>query len=66
MFGLGVGSLVGGKLSQRWPNHLPQLFLLCELAIGAFGLVSLPLIKMPNRDGFVSDPRPDVPPRRSK
>ena len=22
---------------------------------------SLPLIKMPNRDGFVSDPRPDVP-----
>ena len=25
---------------------------------------SLPLIKMPNRDGFVSDPRPDVPVRR--
>jgi cytochrome c len=24
----------------------------------------LPLIKMPNRDGFVSDPRPDVPPRQ--
>src|SRR5579862_8852865 len=46
MFGLGVGALVGGKLSQRWPNRLPQLFLLCELAIGAFGLVSLPLIKM--------------------
>src|SRR5438093_222678 len=45
MFGLGVGALVGGKLSQRWPNRLPQLFLLCELAIGAFGLVSLPLIK---------------------
>ena len=22
---------------------------------------SLPLIKMPNRDGFISDPRPDVP-----
>ncbi len=46
MFGLGVGSLVGGRLSQRWPNHLPQLFLLCELAIGVFGLVSLPLIRM--------------------
>jgi mono/diheme cytochrome c family protein len=27
---------------------------------------SLPLIKMPNRDGFVSDPRPDVPLRRSE
>jgi cytochrome c len=25
---------------------------------------SLPLIEMPNRDGFVSDPRPDVSPRR--
>jgi len=25
---------------------------------------SLPLIKMPNRDGFVSDPRPDIPTRR--
>ncbi len=23
---------------------------------------SLPLVRMPNRDGFVSDPRPDVPP----
>jgi spermidine synthase/MFS family permease len=46
MFGLGVGSLVGGKLSQRWPKRLPQLFVVCELAIGGFGLVSLPLIKM--------------------
>jgi len=27
---------------------------------------SLPLIKMPNRDGFVSDPRPDVSPRHPK
>ena len=27
---------------------------------------SLPLIKMPNRDGFVPDPRPDVPLRRSE
>jgi S-disulfanyl-L-cysteine oxidoreductase SoxD len=26
---------------------------------------SLPGIRMPNRDGFVSDPRPDVPARRS-
>ena len=25
---------------------------------------SLPLIKMPNRDGFVSDPRPDIRARR--
>ncbi len=25
---------------------------------------SLPLVKMPNRDGFISDPRPDVPPKK--
>jgi spermidine synthase len=45
MFGLGVGSLVGGILSKRFPSHLPQLFVLCEVAIGCFGMVSLPLIK---------------------
>ena len=27
---------------------------------------SLPLIRMPNRDGFVSDPRPDIAPRRQE
>jgi spermidine synthase/MFS family permease len=45
MFGLGIGSLVGGALSKRFPRRLPQLFLLCELAIGLFGLFSLPLMK---------------------
>src|SRR6266542_57643 len=45
MFGLGVGSLVGGRLSRRFPQHLPQLFLVCEIAIGLFGLGSLPLIR---------------------
>lgn len=45
MFGLGIGSLVGGYLSHRFPRHLPHLFLVCELAIGLFGLVSLPLIR---------------------
>jgi MFS family permease len=45
MFGLGVGSLVGGILAKRLPSHLPQLFVLCEVAIGCFGIISLPLIK---------------------
>ena len=49
MFGLGVGSVMGGMLSKRFPTRLPQLFVLCELAIGAFGLVSLPLI------GWITD-----------
>lgn len=46
MFGLGVGSLVGGLLSRRFPHHAPQLFILCEIVIGLFGVVSIPLIHM--------------------
>lgn len=45
MFGLGVGSLVGGVLSRRFPRRLPELFLLCEVVVGLFGVVSLPLMK---------------------
>lgn len=45
MFGLGVGSLVGGQLSKRYPRASPRLFLLCEMVIGLFGLISLPLMK---------------------
>jgi S-disulfanyl-L-cysteine oxidoreductase SoxD len=26
---------------------------------------TLPKVRMPNRDGFVLDPRPDVPPKRA-
>jgi predicted membrane-bound spermidine synthase len=44
MLGLGVGSLTGGLLSRRFPNSLPQLFILCEIIIGIFGLFSLQLI----------------------
>jgi spermidine synthase len=44
MFGLGVGSFVGGHLSDKFPNRAPLLFLISELGIGLFGLVSLPLI----------------------
>jgi len=45
MFGLGVGSLLGGLLSERFPEHLPLLFVACEASIGLFGLVSIPLIQ---------------------
>lgn len=45
MFGLGVGSIVGGILSKRFPSVLPQLFLTFEVFIGIFGIISLPLIK---------------------
>jgi spermidine synthase len=45
MFGLGVGAMVGGQLSRRLPDRLPRLFFACELGIGLFGLISIPLIK---------------------
>ena len=45
MFGLGLGSLVGGTLSKRYPTHLPLLFLICESVTGLFGIISLPLIR---------------------
>ncbi|WP_224242194.1 spermidine synthase family protein [Hyalangium gracile] len=45
MFGLGVGSMLGGALSKRYPHALPRLFLLCEVVVGAFGIISLPLIR---------------------
>jgi hypothetical protein len=36
---------LGGLWSARDPERLPRLFLLCELGVGAFGLVSLPLLR---------------------
>jgi predicted membrane-bound spermidine synthase len=45
MLGLGVGSIFGGIFSSKAPFRLPQLFLMFEVMIGLFGLVSLPLIK---------------------
>ena len=45
MFGLGIGSLVGGLLSKRFGSYLPHLFLLCELIVGLFGIISVPLMK---------------------
>ena len=44
MFGLGMGSLMGGVLQKRFPHHLLHIFLFLEVAIGLFGLVSMPLI----------------------
>lgn len=45
MLGLGVGALGGGYLSEKFPNRIPTLFLVVELAIGVFGSLSVPLIK---------------------
>jgi hypothetical protein len=46
MFGLGAGSILGGLASRRAePRALIKGFLLCECIIGAFGLISVPLIR---------------------
>ena len=44
MLGLGLGALAGGALSRREPRRLPLLFVVIEVGIGLFGVVSLPLI----------------------
>ena len=44
MFGLGVGAMVGGWMSERYASRLPELFLWIEIGIAAFGFVSVPLI----------------------
>lgn len=44
MFGLGLGSMFGGLLAARYPTRLVRLFVACEVCIGLFGAVSLPLI----------------------
>jgi len=40
MLGLGLGALIGGQLSDRYPEQALALFALIELAIAAFGLLS--------------------------
>ena len=45
MFGLGIGSLVGGYLSRLFSQKLLFLFIILEIGIGLFGLISIPLIK---------------------
>src|SRR5258708_22783836 len=41
MVGLGIGSLVGGRLSARFPRHGILIFGIAELGIAGFGLSSL-------------------------
>jgi predicted membrane-bound spermidine synthase len=45
MLGLGLGSLAGGELADRLPEHLIALFATAEIATAAFGIVSPTLIR---------------------
>jgi predicted membrane-bound spermidine synthase len=44
MLGLGCGALIGGELADRMEGKTIQLFAICELCIGVFGVVSPTLI----------------------
>lgn len=44
MFGLGIGAIAGGWLSDKFSKTLPELFLWIEIGIALFGFVSVPLI----------------------
>src|SRR3954468_1249040 len=39
MLGLGIGSLVGGRLSEKFPQRGILIFGICELGIAGFGLI---------------------------
>ncbi len=43
MLGLGIGSVVGGRVSEKFPDRGISIFGICELAIAGFGLISLRL-----------------------
>ena len=43
MLGLGIGSLFGGRLSEKFPNRGILVFGICELAVAGFGWISLRL-----------------------
>ena len=44
MFGLGLGSILGGLAARKYPDRVVALFVACETGIGLFGVVSLQLI----------------------
>ncbi len=44
MLGLGVGSVMGGEIADRFPNRILWLFAAAEAGIGVFGLFSPLLI----------------------
>lgn len=44
MAGLSIGGLIGGRLTDRI-KRLAVAFALCELGIGLFGIITVPLIK---------------------
>ena len=45
MAGLGLGAIWGGRLVERWRGDRLTLYLLIELGVGAFGILSWPFLR---------------------
>jgi predicted membrane-bound spermidine synthase len=56
MLGLGIGSLAGGEIVDRYPNRTLELFALIELATAAFGIAS-PFLIHTVSDAAINDSR---------
>ncbi len=48
MVGLGFGTLIGGRIAERWKKQIPYLYAAMEACIGIFGLCSIPLLRFAN------------------
>lgn len=53
MLGLGLGAIIGGKIAER-TAHKIRLYFFIELAIGAFGLISLPFMDLVGKNTAAS------------
>ena len=45
LYWVGPRRFLGGELSHRYPNHLPKIFFILQLVLGAYGLLSYPLVR---------------------
>ncbi|MCA9840621.1 MAG: fused MFS/spermidine synthase, partial [Cyanobacteria bacterium HKST-UBA03] len=48
MIGLGFGSLAGGAVTAKARKHLVLVYAIIELLIGAYGLISIPVLRQVN------------------
>ena len=52
MFGLGIGSLIGGVLSEKYDSKLVLLFFILEFLIGLFGIFSINIIQFASQFAY--------------
>ncbi len=55
MFGMGIGGLYGGYISDKLPKHLLNLYIIIEIGIAIFGFASPALINILGNSLFSSN-----------